>query len=168
MRDVRNEMLQNVKNDQLPDRKKIKKYLLTCQTFRKYNQGTLDAIRATHVEFPSGIFSEGIELKDFGVLESINKIPIAVYYTRGPEKQDPKDRENDVTITCLRAPKPLLIREYVGLSQVLYLALIAADHVILITDIFKYMKSIFNRRRTEKVTQGEPLKDRHVRFALGS
>ena len=156
-----------LQNDQLPNREKILKNLLAHQTFYKYEQETLDAIRATRVEFPSHIFSEGIELKDFAVLERVNKIPIAVYHIRGPEDRDAKDRDNDVTITCLRAPKPSVIREYGGLSKVLYLALIDADHVILIPDIFKYMKSIFNRNESEKVVRGPPLLDRRCPFCFG-
>ena len=137
--------------------------LLTYQIHRKYLPETKEAILNTKVSFPKGILNQGVLLKDFGALERANEIPIALYYIKPPDKSN---KNSNVTITCLRAPKPSIIRQYGGIDKVCCLALISTDHVVYIPDIFAYNKSVINRCKS-KAPVGRPLKDRRCPFCFG-
>ena len=125
-------------NHQLPNREKIMTNLLPYQIHRKYLPETKEAILSTKVTFPKGILNQGVLLKDFAALEKANGIAIALYYIKPPESSN---KNSDVTITCLRAPKPSIIQQYGGIDKVCCLALISTDHVVYIPDIFAYNKS---------------------------
>merc|ERR1712215_366207 len=106
-------------DDKLANRDAIIKNL-NNQVHRYYKDETLNAILETKVAFPPNFPNRGIQLKDISTLERKNQIPIAVYYIRPPKVVDKNRKkyknkkskgqisedEEDVTITCLRAPKP--------------------------------------------------------------
>ena len=170
-------------DDKLANRDAIIKNL-NNQVHKHYKDETLNAILETKVAFPPNFPNRGIQLKDISTLERKNQIPIAVYYIRPPKVVDknkknnnkkrlPKNQkgqipedEEDVTITCLRAPKPSVIRQYGGIEKICYLALISPTHVVLIPDMFAFMKSVIGSR-TKRVPRGRPHLDRRCTFCFG-
>ena len=103
-------------------------------------------------------------------MEKANETAIAVYYTKPPETSkknaDSTDQKTDVTITCLRAPKPSIIRKYGGIDKVCNMALLSTDHVALIPDIFAFNQTAMNRNVADAPV-GRPLKNRRCPFCFG-
>ena len=95
-----------VHNDKLHNKEEIIANLLSYQIHRRYLPETLTAILRTKVTFPKGIINNGVLIKDFGALEKANEITIALYYIKIP---DSPNNDSNVTITCLKAPKPSII-----------------------------------------------------------
>ena len=158
-------------NDQLANKNKIISNLLGKQVHRNYSEESKQAILNTKVSLPEGILNHGVQLKDFAALEKANEMAIAVYYIKPPETSkkknaDPTDPKTDVTITCLRAPKPSIIRKYGGIDKVCNMALLSTDHVALIPDIFAFNQTTMNRN-VGVAPVGRPLKDRRCPFCFG-
>ena len=157
-------------NKDLPDQDVIVKNLLSSECPDKYKKITKDAIRNTELVIPPNILRNGVELKDFAALENANKIPMAVYYIRPAKIKKKKDNSvsEDVTITCLRAPKPEVIKECGGFDNICYVGLISPDHVVLIPDMNEYMQTVFARKRKKGNKYiPEDIRDRRCPFCFG-
>ena len=107
------------------------------QNYKKYTAEAVDTLLNTKINIPTNLFNDGIQLKDIGVLERGNKVPIALYYLRQHKTEPDK-----MCITTLRAPKSNIIKEY-GVNKICHLALISSDHVVYIPDMASFMKKIF-------------------------
>ena len=74
-------------DEELPDRDLIVRELLASECPKKYKTRTTDAVRGTPVVIPPDILKNGVQLRDLAALERANRIPIAVYYIRPPQKK---------------------------------------------------------------------------------
>ena len=137
----------------LPNKNEVMTKLLTIQDAYKYGKNTEQALVEQHVKIPKNLFSKGITLKDFGQLESVNKLPIAVYYLTKC-KIDPKG----VYINTLRAPKRSKLEKYN--TPVCHLLMLSDDHVAYIPNMEEYMQCVFDHR----IARGDqPINQRTIR-----
>ena len=122
-----------------PDKVDIINNLLSFQSFDDYSVEAKFALSKQPVNIPDQLFSHGLTLKDFGKLEYLNKVPIAVYHLTKC-KIDPKG----VYINTLRAPKINILKKYD--TPVCHLLMISDDHVVYIPSMENFMQSVFDHR----------------------
>ena len=128
-----------INHSNLPDKVDIINNLSSKELFKTISVPAKTALSKQPVNIPSQLFSQGLTLKDFGKLEYLNKVPIAVYHLTKC-KIDPEG----VYINTLRAPKTNILKKYD--TPVCHLLMISDDHVVYIPSIEKFMQSVFDHR----------------------